>query len=59
MKNCPNHTSLKWLTIIKKKYHTVGTVSKCNRKIVEKRNIDIPKTQNQLLVTPITICKAK
>jgi len=28
-----------------KKYHTVGTVPKSNRKIVERGKIDIPNTQ--------------
>ena len=33
-----------------KKYHTVGTVPKSNRKIVEKGKIDTPSLQDRLLM---------
>ena len=37
----------------KKKYHTVGTISKCNNKIVERGKMDNSNTQN-MTVTLLT-----
>ena len=39
-----NSVKIKGKMYNKKKYHTVGTVSKLNRKIAERGKIDTPKT---------------